>query len=408
MTAYRSGAATNTQRPATALSPIANMEALFPRPHPSASTVRLLGLLALVTGPLAGLPAIVLGRVVERESARTNGRLIGAPPLFVHLGWAGTYAGLFLGCYFIAASSVPVAMGFVGLGALAGLSLAVGGDSRAPRAISAWNALVRRSPVLIGAPIAGVLLSGAAGYVTKKNNDERARAEAEERCRQGLLAADRGIGAEDFPAARQGLVTARETCVGPVLDSVAEKEALFQTRESAARKRHEEEAAAERARAAEQHEKDLADSRARTQLDAEESLRKAEAFAAQRRWEDAEQELRGADKAVSSLRDLHASSDVLEPLEKRITALRTRIAPGLEQARKLREAQEAAEERRRAAQAAAEERRRAAQEAAAAAREAASESSGLLYCRDGSVSGCACAGSHRGCCSHHGGVAGCR
>lgn len=30
-----------------------------------------------------------------------------------------------------------------------------------------------------------------------------------------------------------------------------------------------------------------------------------------------------------------------------------------------------------------------------------------LICRDGSISGCACAGSHRGCCSHHGGVAGC-
>jgi hypothetical protein len=33
---------------------------------------------------------------------------------------------------------------------------------------------------------------------------------------------------------------------------------------------------------------------------------------------------------------------------------------------------------------------------------------GDLYCGDGSVSGCACSGSHRGCCSHHGGVAGCR
>lgn len=31
-----------------------------------------------------------------------------------------------------------------------------------------------------------------------------------------------------------------------------------------------------------------------------------------------------------------------------------------------------------------------------------------LVCGDGSSSGCSCAGSHRGCCSHHGGVAGCQ
>ena len=37
-----------------------------------------------------------------------------------------------------------------------------------------------------------------------------------------------------------------------------------------------------------------------------------------------------------------------------------------------------------------------------------SASSGGLLCRDGTLSPtCSCAGSHRGCCSHHGGVAGC-
>lgn len=33
---------------------------------------------------------------------------------------------------------------------------------------------------------------------------------------------------------------------------------------------------------------------------------------------------------------------------------------------------------------------------------------GVLMCGDGSVSDCPCAGSHRGCCSHHGGVRGCQ
>lgn len=32
-----------------------------------------------------------------------------------------------------------------------------------------------------------------------------------------------------------------------------------------------------------------------------------------------------------------------------------------------------------------------------------------MYCRDGSISPpCSCAGPHRGCCSHHGGIAACR
>lgn len=35
------------------------------------------------------------------------------------------------------------------------------------------------------------------------------------------------------------------------------------------------------------------------------------------------------------------------------------------------------------------------------------EASRGIVCRDGSGSGCTCHASHQGCCSHHGGVAGC-
>ncbi len=62
---------------------------------------------------------------------------------------------------------------------------------------------------------------------------------------------------------------------------------------------------------------------------------------------------------------------------------------------------EAREERKRAAE---EERQRRREEAAARR----SEPQGLLCC-DGSLSPtCSCGGSHQGCCSHHGGVCGCR
>jgi len=76
-----------------------------------------------------------------------------------------------------------------------------------------------------------------------------------------------------------------------------------------------------------------------------------------------------------------------------------------------------AEERKRQAQEkalAAEERKRQAREAAQEARERSSSDSShssggeRLQCCDGTLSpSCMCAGSHRGCCSHHGGVCGC-
>jgi hypothetical protein len=72
-----------------------------------------------------------------------------------------------------------------------------------------------------------------------------------------------------------------------------------------------------------------------------------------------------------------------------------------------------AEGRRAAAQIEKEERKRLATEAReqrrqeAAERRAARHSGGLM-CNDGTMSpSCSCGGSHRGCCSHHGGVAGC-
>jgi hypothetical protein len=62
-------------------------------------------------------------------------------------------------------------------------------------------------------------------------------------------------------------------------------------------------------------------------------------------------------------------------------------------------------EERRAALAAEEARQRQARRREAAER---AWSSARLLCRDGSLSpSCTCAGSRRGCCSHHGGVAGC-
>lgn len=397
-TAYRSPDAPSSQ--ASAPSPIANLATLFPRPHPSASTMRLLGALALVTGPLAGVPAILLGRVVEREVAASNNRLTGPVRRFVHLGWAGTYGGVFLVLYAIASSSSTFELILLLVGALAGSALAIGSLPRAPKALAAWKNLAQRAPVLVGVPIAGVLLAGAAGYLARERADEQRRVEAAERCDASLQAADEALAENRFDDGRSQISIAGDVCTGAALAAVSSRTAVLAEREAAYRKHREDEAAARRVREL-----------ATYASDASNYLQKAEALVAQRKWEAADQELRGAEVLLSGLRTRQAATEVVEPLAKRSAAVREQIAPGLEQARKTREAQEAAEEHRRAAreadvaaQEAAEERRRAAREAAASVQ----GSRGVLYCRDGSISGCSCTGPRRGCCSHHGGVAGCQ
>jgi hypothetical protein len=101
-----------------------------------------------------------------------------------------------------------------------------------------------------------------------------------------------------------------------------------------------------------------------------------------------------------------------DPAPPAIEALLVPVNQEVEIANKKAAALAAIEEAKRKQQEAIAEARRKQEEAAAAARAAAEEraqraASRSLVCRDGSTSGCSCAGSHRGCCSHHGGVAGC-
>lgn len=85
-------------------------------------------------------------------------------------------------------------------------------------------------------------------------------------------------------------------------------------------------------------------------------------------------------------------------------ASQQRIAQARAEAEARRQAAAAERERKQADFAAERERRR-----QAAEEERANRSSGGLVCNDGTLSPtCTCAGSHRGCCSWHGGVAGCQ
>lgn len=94
--------------------------------------------------------------------------------------------------------------------------------------------------------------------------------------------------------------------------------------------------------------------------------------------------------AIAKLRATQARDE--QALARQEEVARQREQARAERERKLQAAQEERERRQRAAEEARQNR----------------ESMGLLCC-DGSMSpSCSCGGSHQGCCSHHGGVCGCR
>ncbi len=109
-----------------------------------------------------------------------------------------------------------------------------------------------------------------------------------------------------------------------------------------------------------------------------------------------EDDLKAAQKEVDA-------ADKKAEAEARVAAAKQKLADAREEAK--RKAEEAAEERKRKAEEAAEERRRKAEEAA----EPGGACGGMVQCNDGSCSpSCSCSrSSFRGCCSHHGGIAGC-
>jgi hypothetical protein len=85
-------------------------------------------------------------------------------------------------------------------------------------------------------------------------------------------------------------------------------------------------------------------------------------------------------------------------------AKQQQLARAREQAETQRQLASAERERQQEARAAERERRRQAAEEARSNRD-----SGGLLCNDGTLSpSCSCGGPHRGCCSHHGGIAGCQ
>ncbi|WP_434047560.1 MULTISPECIES: hypothetical protein [Sorangium] len=401
--------------------PVPSLEGLFPRPHPSSETLFLLGVAALVLGPLAGVPAILLGRLVLREIARSEGRYTGEARarLGVGLGWAGTQVFTLLLLYMIGAASEPVALAVLGSGVVAGLAIAIGaGAAGAPQPLAAAARASRRAPWVIYPAVTGLLGVGLAGFLTKQSADERARLEALAACQEARRSAGEALEAASFDEARSHLQEARRTCVdGAALQEAARTEADVDARErEAIERRAQEEAAreereraeAERERAEEQRRRAEREQRAAARFKEvapaiARQVQVASARATQRRWGDAQAALSQAELALDEFRGTDVQrSERGAALLAQVVRLRPDVDAGVEQTRQRREAEE---RRRQELKAAAEERLQQMKEAAEERRQA----SLRVQCCDGTLSpSCLCGrSSYRGCCSHHGGVCGC-
>ncbi|WP_437562999.1 hypothetical protein [Sorangium sp. So ce542] len=379
----------------------------------------------MVLGPLPGVPAILVGRLVLREISRSEGRYTGEARgrLGVGLGWAGTQVYTLLLLYVLGAICEPVALVVLGAGVIASLAIAIGASATgAPQPFATAARVSRRAPWVTYPAVAGLLGVGLAGFVTKHSADERARVAALAACEEARRSANEALDASSFDRARSHLQEARRTCVeGAALQDVARAEADVDTKERETVQRRAEEDAARRERERAEQERERAEREERAVARFRDvapaiarHLQVASARATQRRWEDAEAALSQAEVALDEFRGTEVwQSERCAALVAQVARLRPDVVARVEQIRQRREEEErrrrelreAAEEKQRQMREAAEERLQQMREAAEERRQA----SLRVQCCDGTLSpSCLCArSSYRGCCSRHGGVCGC-
>ena len=383
--------------------PIANAAAFFPRRHPSATSAFKLGLASLAFGLFAGVPAILLSRLVLEEIAAARDLYEGERDGWIGLilGWVGTLFSSWLLLEWASSSSVTAGVVVIVAGGLVLGAVAIGklweDSPKQLRAIAA-GPLALTLPLWI---MAGVILgAGGVGLREKVQADERARAEAVQRCAAETALAKGALTGGRFTEAVDHLHAAGEACVGAEKAAITELEASLPDREAAYRRQRAQEEAERRVKAAAERERRAVE---RFQAQAEVIRRHLDASAAnasQSRWLDVRDELAVAARWLEEFTGTNVTtSDEYVQLKRRHDELKGRSARSIEKALKVREAEAEAARKREEAQ----ERARA---AAAAAREA----NRHVVCCDGVVSpSCLCAAdSHRGCCSHHGGICGCQ
>jgi hypothetical protein len=363
--------------------------AVFPCVHPSARTVLQLGLWSLLLGPFAGVPAVLLARSVRADLDRAphiySGRRDVTRGSILGLAGTAVIGALELALLGYAAPHLVATLAVLaGLAGAAALSLAY---------------LERRSktksflPTGLGLALLCLAPAVVGGGDYRQTREEEIRAAAVRACKSAREAARGALDSGHLDAAQKHIAEADKSCTEKSADDLRELRTQLTARQDAQRKAEEE---ARQARL----EKEFAGKAP----EIAKQLQTATTLANTGKWSESSAALDTARGALTSFQGSRvATSKEWLALDASISKERTRIAPFLAKLESQRQANETAARKRE--EAAEQARQRA---AARPQPQPQSEGPRSVRCRDGTLSPkCICGGRLQGCCSHHGGVAGC-
>lgn len=299
-----------------------------PRRHPSAETALWLGFFALACGPFTGVPAILLARKAERESAA-------APhlyfvdvygPIATITGAFGTFALTALMLAGLAADSVSLAVVWLVLGAALGVTTALGLLHKLPGALAAVGRAFVAQQILTWSFTGAALLGGIWALATHGARVEQAARE----CATARGAVAEAMKRDDYALARTMLDSVQRACGGENAAASADLAKDVRTRADAFEKAKAAKDAADKAAADAAREQAAVDAFPDVVKRATASLRAAEQLMAQGRWKDASAKRQDASAALAEVRGtkVQASADWIA-LSDKVDAMGKKLEPQL-------------------------------------------------------------------------------
>jgi len=360
--------------------PVLNARSLLPRRHPSAWMAAGLGLASLVSGPIVGVPALLLVRRIRVDLARNRGHLTGRHLVLVGgvVAWTSTIT------WAIAAAT--------GVVVLSPAATYVVPSIAAVLAVALY--LWKQPRWLVGVSLVGGLIATIGGDQVRHIILRGRAIEQMHECDVASQSADSAWHSQQYQDAHSRYRRVAATCMGDTVQIATARmqyiAAVTERSGQAESARLQQVEATETARQSDQRNSAAVRRRARfaaIEGAAGGKLAEAKRLASGKKWEKAAELLQGLNDELETFQNTEVGST--QRWKDLVTARRSiaeRVQPGLDKAIARRQA---------------EETRKAEVEARRQQR-----LSDRVECCDGTISpSCRHSqGSLRGCCSHHGGV----
>jgi hypothetical protein len=284
-----------------------------------------LGLMSILClGPLAGVPAILLGGKVVREALagphqyqRPTAARAG-----VAFGWIGSFGWMSYVFYRVASESIALTILFLVLGVATAYLGVAGGRSNVP-AVAATGRFVRkqRAMWMVSAALCG---AGTLGAVRLSQSV----VERTEVCTAERDDAAAALATNDFGRARSALENAKTNCASSKEAEIVAALADITTREAAFQKAQVEQLAAQQAQAAAAREKAAVDGFPALPKQVNDLLAAANTKMAQGKWKDAEATCLQARAALDADQGTSvAATKDWSDLDKKVAALDQKVQP---------------------------------------------------------------------------------